>query len=296
MRVFVTGATGFIGSALVADLLAAGHEVVGLARSDAAAEALTEAGAEVLRGTVEDLGVLRIGADESAGVVHLAFNHDMSQHEAAARAELGAIKAFGDVLAGSGRPLVVAGGGPMGGERDIRPPSPSPRVAGANAALALAERDVRSCLVRLAPTVHDRNRCATVSTLAQIARDKGVSGYVAPGTNRWPSVHRLDAARLFRLALEKAPTGSVLHAVAEEGVPLKAVAEVIGRRLDLPVASIRPDDAVEHFGFLGRLLGLDLPATSRITRVLLGWEPTGPGLLTDLEHGGFVRDAAPATP
>jgi len=289
MRVFVTGASGFIGSALVADLLEAGHEVVGLARSDEAAEALTGAGAEVLRGAVEDLDVLRTGAAESAGVVHLAFNHDLSQHEAAARAELGAIKAFGDVLAGSGRPLVVASGGPIGGERDRRPPSPSPRVAGANAALALAERGVRSSLVRLSPTVHDRRKCAMVATLARIAREKGVSGYVDQGNSRWPSVHRLDAAHLFRLALEKAPEGSVLHAVAEEGVRNREIAELVGRQVGVPVASVASADAVEHFGFLGRLLGLDLPATSQITRNLLGWNPTGPGLLADLEHGEYLE-------
>lgn len=289
MRVFVTGASGFIGSALVSDLLGAGHEVVGLARSDESADALAAAGAEVLRGTVEDLDVLRTGAAESAGVVHLAFNQDLSQHEAAARAELGAIKAFGDVLAGSGRPLVVASGGPIGGERDTRPPSPSPRVAGANAALALAERGVRSALVRLSPIVHDRTRCTMVATLAQIAREKGVSAYVDQGANRWPAVHRLDAARLFRLALEKAPEGSVLHGVAEEGVEIRRIAEVIGRQLHVPVASVASEDAIEHFGFLGRLLGLDLPATSQITRSLLGWNPTGPGLLADLEGADYLK-------
>ncbi len=289
MRVFVTGASGFIGSALVAELIGAGHDVLGLARSDGAAEGLASLGAEVLRGTVEDLDLLRTGAAESAGVVHLAFNHDMSQHEAAARSELGAVRAFGDVLAGSGRPLVVASGGPMGSERDLRPPSTSPRVASANAALALAERGVRSSLVRLAPTVHDRGRCATVETLARIARDSGFSGYVEEGNNRWPSVHRRDAATLFRLALERAAAGSVLHAVAEEGVVIRHIAELIGRRLELPVASVSAGDAVEHFGFLGRLLGLDLPATSRLTQVALGWQPTGPGLLADLEQAEFLE-------
>jgi nucleoside-diphosphate-sugar epimerase len=288
MRVFVTGASGFIGSALVADLVRAGHEVLGLARSDAAAEALTAAGAEALPGTVEDLGVLREGADESAGVVHLAFNHDLSQHEAAARAELTAVATFGDVLAGSGRPLVIASGGPVGGERDVRPPTPSPRAASAQAALALAERGVRASVVRLPPTVHDRGRCVLVATLARIARDKGVSGYVGDGTNRWPSVHRLDAAHLFRLAVEKAPAGAALHAVAEEGVSIRAIAELIGRQLDVPTASVAATDAVEHFGFLGRLLGLNLSATSTITRQLLGWEPAGPSLLADLEHGEYL--------
>ncbi|GAA0699127.1 SDR family oxidoreductase [Kitasatospora atroaurantiaca] len=287
MRVFVTGASGFIGSALVSDLIAAGHQVVGLARSDASAAALTGAGAEVRRGTLEDLDSLRADAAEADGVVHLAFNHDFSQHEAAARAELRAIETLGDALEGSDRPLVIADGGPVGSEQDALPASPSPRIAGARAALALAERGVRSSIVRLAPTVHDRSTCVMVAQLAGIAREKGVSGYLGDGSNRWPSVHRLDAARLFRLAVEKAPAGSVLHGVGEEGVTIRAVAEVIGRHVNVPVTAVTAEDAGAHFGFLAGILGLDRPASNTLTRELLGWQPTHPGLLDDLDHGHY---------
>ncbi|MDH2391128.1 SDR family oxidoreductase [Streptomyces sp. HNM0663] len=292
MRVFVTGASGFIGSALVSDLVTAGHQVVGLARSDAAAAALAAVGAEVRRGAVEDLDGLRGGAAGSDGVVHLAFDHDFSQHEAAARAELRAVETFGDVLEGSGRPLVIASGGPVGSERDAPPASPSPRNAGVRAALALAERGVRSCVVRLAPTVHDRITCALVAQLAGVAREKGVSGYLGDGSNRWPSVHRLDAARLFRLAVEKAPAGSVLHGVGEEGVAIRAIAEAVGLRVNVPVAAVAAEDAGAHFGFLARLVGLDMPASNRLTRELLGWEPTRPGLIDDLRS--FCDDSRSA--
>ncbi|NUL05717.1 SDR family oxidoreductase [Streptomyces lunaelactis] len=285
MRVFVTGASGFIGSALVPDLIAAGHQVVGLARSDASAAALTAVGAEVRRGTVEDLDSLRAGAAESEGVIHLAFNHDFTQHEAAARAELRAIETFGDALEGSDRPLVIATGGPVGTEQDAPPASASPRNAGALAALALAERGVRSSIVRLAPTVHDQSKRGLVGQLVDIAREKGVSGYLGDGFNRWPSVHRLDAARLFRLAVEKAPAGSVLHGVGEEGVAIRAVAEVIGRHLNVPVTAVAAEDAGAHFGFLSRLIGLDMQASNALTRELLGWQPTHPGLIDDLDNG-----------
>jgi nucleoside-diphosphate-sugar epimerase len=289
MRVFVTGASGFIGSALVSDLIGAGHQVVGLARSDASAAALTAAGAEVRRGTMEEVDSLRAGADECDGVVQLAFNHDLSQHAAAARAELRAIETIGGALQGSDRPLVVASGGPVGTERDTRSAaSPSPRAASSVAALSFAQRGVRSSVVRLAPTVHDQDRCEMVRNLVGIARAKGVSGYVGDGSNRWPSVHRLDAARLFRLALERAPAGSVLHAVAEEGVTIRAIAEVIGRHLNVPVTSVAAENAVAHFGFLGRLLGLDMPASSALTRELLAWQPTHPGLLHDLDGAPYL--------
>ncbi|MDT0465386.1 SDR family oxidoreductase [Streptomyces gibsoniae] len=287
MRVFVTGASGFIGSALVSDLIDAGHHVLALARSDASAAALSAAGAEVRRGTIEDLDVLRAAAAEAEGVVHLAFNHDFSQHEAAARAELAAVEAFGGALEGSGRPLVVASGGPVGSEQDTPPASGSPRIAGAQAALALAERGVRSSVVRLAPTVHDDSACGLVQQLVATARQKGVSGYLGDGANRWPSVHRLDAARLFRLALEKAPAGSVLHGVGEEGVTIRAVAEVIGRHLDVPVTVVAAEDAAAHFGFLARILGNDMPASNALTRELLGWQPARPTLLEDLDRGHY---------
>ncbi|MGW7367733.1 SDR family oxidoreductase [Streptomyces sp. NPDC054841] len=285
MRVFVTGASGFIGSALVPDLIAAGHQVVGLARSDAAAAAVTAAGAAVRRGTVEDLDGLRAGAAESEGVIHLAFNHDFTQHEAAARAELRAVETFGAALEGSDRPLVIATGGPVGSEQDAPPASASPRNPGARAALALAERGVRSSVVRLAPTVHDRSKSGLVGQLVGIAREKGVSGYLGDGSNRWPSVHRLDAAHLFRLAVEKAPAGSVLHGVGEEGVTIRAVAEVIGRHANVPVTAVTAEDAGTHFGFLARILGLDMPASNTLTRELLGWQPSHAGLLDDLDNG-----------
>ncbi|MER5549394.1 SDR family oxidoreductase [Streptomyces sp. NPDC002589] len=287
MRVLVTGATGFIGSVVTAELIGAGHQVLGLARSDASAAALTTAGAEVVRGTIEDLDILHTTAAECDGVVHLAFHHDLSQHEAAARAELAAIETFGDALAGTGRPLVVASGGPVGTEQDTLPASGSPRIAGARAALALAERGVRSSIVRLAPTVHDESTCGMVQQLIGTARQKGFSGYLGDGANRWPSVHRLDTARLFRLALEHAPAGSVLHGVGEEGVPLRAIAEAIGRHLDVPVKAVTAEDAAAHFGFLARILGNDMPASNTLTRELLDWQPVHPGLLQDLDQGRY---------
>ncbi|MFF3517775.1 SDR family oxidoreductase [Streptomyces sp. NPDC004012] len=287
MRVLVTGATGFIGSAVTAELIGSGHQVLGLARSDASAAALTAAGAATLRGTIEDLDLLRTAAAECDGVIHLAFGHDFAQHEAAARAESDAVEAFGDALAGSDRPLVIASGGPVGTERDTPPASGSPRIAGARAALAQAERGVRSSIVRLAPTVHDANTCGMVQQLIGTARDKGFSGYLGDGANRWPSVHRLDAARLFRLALEHAPAGSVLHGVGEEGVPLRAIAEAIGRHLDVPVKAVTAEDAAAHFGFLARILGNDMPASNALTRELLDWQPVHPGLLQDLDQGRY---------
>ncbi|MEU8694682.1 SDR family oxidoreductase [Streptomyces sp. NPDC048665] len=287
MRVLVTGATGFIGSAVTAELIGAGHQVLGLARSDASAAALTAAGAEAVRGTIEDLDILRTAAAESDGVVHLAFGHDFAQHEAAARAESDAVEAFGDALAGTDRPLVIASGGPVGTERDTPPASGSPRIAGARAALAQAERGVRSSIVRLAPTVHDADTCGLVQQLIGTARDKGSSGYLGDGANRWPSVHRLDAARLFRLALENAPAGSVLHGVDEEGVTIRAIAEAIGRHLDVPVKAVAAEDAAAHFGFLARILGNDMPASNALTRELLDWQPVHPGLLSDLDQGHY---------
>ncbi|WP_369394832.1 SDR family oxidoreductase [Streptomyces sp. CG1] len=287
MRVLVTGASGFIGSAVTAELIGAGHQVLGLARSDASAAALTAAGAEAVRGTIEDPDILRTAAAECDGVVHLAFHHDLSQHEAAARAELAAVETFGDALAGTDRPLVIASGGPVGTEQDTPPASGSPRIAGAQAALAQAERGVRSSIVRLAPTVHDADTCGMVQQLIGTARTKGFSGYLGDGANRWPSVHRLDAARLFRLALEQAPAGSVLHGVGEEGVSLRAMAEAIGRHLDVPVKAVEAQDAAAHFGFLARILGNDMTASNALTRELLGWHPVNPGLLEDLDLGRY---------
>jgi nucleoside-diphosphate-sugar epimerase len=287
MRVFVTGASGFIGSAVVPELLGSGHQVVGLARSDASAETVEAAGAEVRRGDLDDLDGLRAGAQDSDAVIHLAFVHDFSQMEAAAQTDRRAIEALGGALEGSGKPLAIASGtlglslGRVGTERDD-PAVAHPRTANARAALDLADRGVRPLVVRLSPTVHGEGDHGFIAVLVQIARDKGVSGYIGDGSNRWNAVHRLDAARLFRLAVEEAPAGSVLHAVAEEGVSVRAIAEVVGQQLDLPVVSVPADEATDHFGWLGGFLGMDSPASSALTRQLLGWEPTGPGLLEDI--------------
>jgi nucleoside-diphosphate-sugar epimerase len=301
MRVFVTGASGWIGSAVVPELLGAGHEVIGLARSDASADALAAAGAEVRRGSLDDLELLRSTAAESDGVIHLAFKHDIAfsgDFVGAADADRRAIETFGEAQEGSGRPLVIASGlaghkpGSVVTEND--PPDPdSPaghRVLSERTALALAASGVRSSSVRLSPTVHGTGDHGFVSTIVAVAREKGVSGYLGDGTSRWPAVHVLDAAKLFRLALENAPAGSVLHGAAEEGVPLKAVAEAIGRQLDVPTVSIPREDANEHFGWLGTFLGIDARASSALTRERLGWEPTHLGLLEDLEQGNYTRE------
>ena len=295
MRYFVTGASGFIGSAVVPELIGAGHQVVGLARSDASAEAVAAAGAEVHRGSLDDLDSLRAGAEASDGVIHLAFIHDFAAYEASVKADLGAIETFGAALEGSDRPLVIASGtlgvapGQVATERDglDAPITGSPRSLSERTALALASRGVRSSSVRLAPTVHGAGDHGFVARLVEIAREQGVSGYIGDGSNRWPGVHRLDAARLFRLAAEQAPAGSVLHGVGEEGVPVRDIAEVIGRHLDLTVVSIAPEDADNHFGWLGRFLAFDSPASSTLTREQLGWQPTHPGLLEDLEAGHY---------
>ena len=299
MRVFVTGATGFIGSAVVPELIGAGHQVVGLARSDASAAALVAAGAEVQRGTLDDLDSLRAGAAASDGVIHLAFIHDFSQYDAAAQTDLRAIETIGAVLEGSGRPFLMTSGtlglpaGRVGTEQDdLDPASPmAPRIPSALAAHALVKRDVRASAVRLAPSVHGEGDHGFVAALIEVARAKGVSGYVGDGANRWPAVHRLDAAHLFRLALERAPAGSVLHGVADEGVPVRAIAEVIGRHLDLPVVSIATEDAAEHFGWLIMFLAADIPASSDLTRELVGWQPTHPGLIADLDQGHYFNDS-----
>ncbi|HEX4016855.1 MAG TPA: SDR family oxidoreductase [Frankiaceae bacterium] len=297
MRVFVTGASGWIGSVVVSELIGAGHEVIGLARSDASAEALMAAGALVQRGNLEDLESLRAGARASDGVVHLAYIHDFSQFDENARIDLEAIKAFGAELEGSGKPLVIAGGiagltpGQVSTERDVVAPDHPlrARAVSEETALALAGRGVRASTVRLAPTVHGDGDHGFMATIVAAARDKGVSAYVGDGSNRWPGVHRLDAAQLFRLAVEQAPAGSVLHGIADEGVPLRSVAEVIGRQLDIPVVSLAPAQAAEHFGWIGHLLAADIPSSSTLTRELLGWQPIAPGLIEDLEKGHYFR-------
>ncbi|MCQ4079613.1 SDR family oxidoreductase [Streptomyces sp. RB6PN25] len=304
MRIFVTGASGWIGSAVVPDLIGAGHQVVGLARSDASAAALTAAGVEVVRGTVDDLDVLGSTAAASDGVIHLAFKHDIAftgDFQGAAEADRRAVDTFGDALAGTDRPFVLASGvaglkpGHLVTERDMPTIDGSPisiRVATAQAVLALASRGVRSSVVRLSPTCHGEGDHGFMATLVAIARAKGVSGYIGDGTNRWPAVHRFDAARLFRLAAENAPAGSVLHGVAEEGVAIRDIAEVVGRHLDVPVTSVAPESAAEHFAWLGAFLGLDAPASNTLTRELLDWQPVHPGLLEDLDKGHYFHTPA----
>jgi nucleoside-diphosphate-sugar epimerase len=295
MRVFITGASGWIGSAVVPELLGAGHQVLGLARSDDAAAALAAAGADVLRGGLDDPDSLRKGASDSQGVVHLAYVHDFSRMAEAAQTDRQAIEAIGDTLTGTGAPFVIASGvlglgnGRLATERDEPDPNGHPRIANAQLALSFADQGVRASAVRFAPTVHGAGDHGFVARLVDIARDKGVSAYIGDGSNRWPAVHRLDAGTLVRLALDDAPAGSVLHATAEEGVPTRAIAETIGRRLDLPVVSIAGDQAADHFGWLGGFFGTDCAVSNELTRKLLGWEPTRPGLIEDLEQGHYFK-------
>ncbi|MBB3747739.1 nucleoside-diphosphate-sugar epimerase [Mycolicibacterium sp. BK634] len=294
MKLFVTGASGWVGSAVVPDLLAAGHQVVGLARSDASAQKLTEAGAQVHRGDLTDLDSLRTGAKDADGVIHLAFHHDFNDFVNAGELDRQAITALGETLADSGRPLVVTSGtaGHAVGQvlTEDQPANPqSPRLS-ESAALAFADRGVRVSIVRLAPTVHGNGDYGFVPTLINVAREKGVAAYVGDGANRWSAVHRDDAAVLFRLAAESADPGTVVHAIGEEGVATREIAEAIGRNLGVPVTSVAPENAIDHFAWIGAFFALDIPASSAITRRRFGWHPTGIGLLEDLDQGHyFVR-------
>ncbi|OJV78999.1 MAG: 3-beta hydroxysteroid dehydrogenase [Cellulomonas sp. 73-92] len=295
MRVFVTGATGWIGSAAVDELLAAGHHVTGLARSDASAAALQAKGAAVRRGDVDDLDALRAGADAADAVLHLAYKHDWSDVAASMASERAAVQTIGETLAGTGRPFLFASGvaalapGRPATEDD---PSPhhgpgSPRGGAENLAFDFVGQGVHSVALRFSPTVHGMGDHGFIARIAQIAREKGVSGYPGEGTNHWAAVHRSDAARLVALALAQAPAGARVHAVGEEAVPSRAIAEAIGAALRLPVTSVAPDDVAEHFGWIGTFFGMELSATSAATRELLGWSPTGPTLLEDIAAGAY---------
>jgi len=296
MRVFVTGASGFVGSALVPELLGAGHRVVGLARSDASAAALRASGAEVHSGSLEDLEALRSGAAACEGVIHLAFIHGTVGFAEAARIDAQAVETIGAALAGSGRPFVVATGvGVPAARVAVVPESnapPAARLAGPRAALRFLDKKVHTTIVCLPPITHGpTDGHGFVPRLIAVARDKKVSAFVGDGANRWPAVHVRDAARLFHLALEKLPAGAAVHAVADEGIPIRKVAEVIGRHLGVPVASIPAADATAHFGFMGALLARDTPSSGAVAHELLGWEPTQPGLMAELEAGHYFKQA-----
>jgi len=295
MRVFVTGASGWIGSATVDELLAAGHEVTGLARSDASAAAIQAKGAHIRRGDLDDLASIRAGAEAADAVIHLANKHDWSNMAASAAAERAAVRTIGDALAGTNRPFLLASG--VAGLAQGRPsteddPSPfhgpdSPRGGSENLALEFIDRGVHTVSLRFAPTVHGTGDHGFIATIAAVARDKGVSGFPGDGTNRWAAVHRADAAHLVALGLAKAPAGARLHAVAEEGITTRDIAEAIGRAFGLPVTSIAPDDVQGHFGWIATFFAMDLTATSTMTRELLGWVPAGPTLIEDLDAGAY---------
>lgn len=302
MRIFVTGASGFIGSAVVRELQEFGHDVVGLARSDESAALLSDAGAQVHRGSLDDLESLAAGAAASDGVIHLAYNHDFVDMAAAGESDLRAIQAMGETLVDTDKPLVMAAGTlslvfgfstPLGrtGTEDDVPDQAGPRINSERELANLALRGVRTSSVRLSPTVHGEGDHGFVPRLIDIAREKGVSAYVGDGSNRWPAVHRLDAARLFRLACETGPAGSRWHGVADEGVAFRTIAETIGRHLDLPVVSVSPEEALDHFGFLGFLVPLDNPTSSELTRERLGWRPEHVSLIADLDEGHYFLTA-----
>ena len=297
MKVFVTGATGFIGSALVPELIQAGHTVVGMTRSEQGAERLKQAGADVHYGTLEDIASLKAGASQADAVIHLAFNHDFSKIQANCAEDRRAIEAMGEALAGSKRPLLGTAGvlvdnlitGKPFDEDDTKPASQFPRVS-EEATLETVKKGVRGIVIRLSQ-IHDTHRQGLVSFLIQLALQKKVVAYVGEGSSRWAAAHVSDTARLYRLALEKGVAGSKWHAVAEQGVAAKDIAEALGKRLNLPVVSIPPEEAAAHFGFLGHFLTLDSPTSNTKTRERLGWEPTGPSLIEDLNQLDFPEEA-----
>ncbi|MFJ7289296.1 SDR family oxidoreductase [Curtobacterium sp. NPDC098951] len=300
MHVFVTGASGWIGSHTVDELLAAGHTVTGLARSDSSAAALEAKGVAVVRGDLDDLDAIRRGASEAEGVLHLANKHDWANAAATNASERAAVETIGQALVGTDRPFVVASG--VAGLAQGRPsteadPSPfvgadSMRGGSENRGFDFVEQGVRTIAARFSPTTHGTGDHGFIAAIVAAAQERGESGYVGDGTNSWAAVHVTDAARLVRLGLEQAPAGTRLHAVAETAIPTRAIAEAIGESLGLPVTSIDPQDALSHFGFIGRFFGMEMSATSEATRELLGWEPVGPGLLEDIAAGAYAGDAA----
>jgi nucleoside-diphosphate-sugar epimerase len=300
MRVFVTGASGFIGSAVVQELIDAGHTVLGMTRSDAGAKSLKQAGAEVHRSTIEDLNSLRSGAAAADGVIHLAFNHDFSRFEKNCEDDRKAIAAMAEVLMGSKRPLVITSGTAIAANVDGKPSTEdgptaawNPRAGSEAIAKELIARGANISVVRL-PQVHDTHKQGLVPYLLRVAREKGVSAYIGDGGNRWPAAHVSDVKKLYRLALESAEPGAIYHAVDEEGVTMKAIVEVHGRGLNVPVISIKPEEAEAHFGWLAMFALMDMPSSSAITRKKLNWNPTGPGLIKDLENMDYSEEPVAA--
>jgi len=294
MRVFVTGATGFIGSAVVKELIGAGHQVLGLARTDEAAKALIAAGAEAHRGDLEDLKSLRTGVAATDGVIHTGFIHDFARFKEVCEIDRRAIETMGDALAGSERPLIITSGigilppGKLTTEADMPVPGPNPRIASEEAADAVADRGVRVSVVRLPPSVHGKGDHGFVPMLIGIAREKGLSVYKGEGLNRWPAVHRLDAARLFRLALEQAPAaGTRFHGVAEEGIAFRDIAAIIGKHLNIPVMSKSPEEADAHFTWFAHFASFNCPASSQHTQESLGWHPVQPRLIADVDSTNY---------
>ena len=293
MRVFITGGTGFIGSAIVEDLLAAGHQVLGLARSDASAKVFESLGVEVLRGSLDDLDTLKHGAANSDGVIHCAFIHDFSNFASSVKKDQLAIQTLGAALEGTNRPFIISSGilglanNRLATEQDPPNLKTSPRGIAEQMAISFSSKGVRSAVIRLPPSVHGKGDHAFVPRMIGIAREKGVSAYIGDGLNHWPSVHRVDVARLYRLALEKGTAGATYHGVADEGIPFRDIAEVVGKHLNVPVVSKSIEEANDHFGFLGLFVQFDGPASSKLTQQELGWQPTQSSLLADMEQNYF---------